>query len=139
MHTPPRLLCVALGGALLTQLAACGTLFYPERRGQIDGKLDPVVFALDAVGLLLYIVPGLIALGIDFATGAIYLPGGEKYTVAPTRLREALDERGQVNRQQLRGIIREATGQDAPLDHPQLIEQRGSQAHLSALGLRPSA
>src|SRR5690606_7269611 len=32
MRTPPRLLCVALGGALLTQLAACGTLFYPERR-----------------------------------------------------------------------------------------------------------
>ena len=139
MRTPPRLLCVALGGALLTQLAACGTLFYPERRGQIDGKLDPVVFALDAVGLLLYIVPGLIALGIDFATGAIYLPGGEKYSVAPERLREAVDDQGQVNRQRLRGIIREASGQDLPLDHPQLIEQRGSEAHLSALGLRPSA
>ena len=139
MRTPPRLLCVALGGALLTQLAACGTLFYPERRGQIDGKLDPVVFALDAVGLLLYIVPGLIALGIDFTTGAIYLPGGERYTVTPERLHEALDERGQVNRQRLRGIIREASGQDLPLDHPQLIEQRGSEAHLSALGLRPSA
>jgi hypothetical protein len=139
MRTPPRLLCVALGGALLTQLAACGTLFYPERRGQIDGKLDPVVFALDAVGLLLYIVPGLIALGIDFATGAIYLPGGETYSVAPERLREAVDDRGQVNRQRLRGIIREASGQDLPLDHPQLIEQRGSEAHLSALGLRPSA
>jgi hypothetical protein len=139
MRTPPRLLCVALGGALLTQLAACGTLFYPERRGQIDGKLDPVVFALDAVGLLLYIVPGLIALGIDFATGAIYLPGGEKYSVAPERLREAVDNQGQVNRQRLRGIIREASGQDLPLDHPQLIEQRGSEAHLSALGLRPSA
>lgn len=139
MRTPPRLLCVALGGALITQLAACGTLFYPERRGQIDGKLDPMVFALDAVGLLLYIVPGLIALGIDFATGAIYLPGGEKYSVAPERLREAVDDQGQVNRQQLRGIIREASGHDVPLDHPQLIEQRGSQAHLSALGLRPSA
>lgn len=139
MRTPPRLLCVALGGALLTQLAACGTLFYPERRGQIDGKLDPVVFALDAVGLLLYIVPGLIALGIDFATGAIYLPGGETYSVAPERLREAVDNQGQVNRQRLRGIIREASGQDLPLDHPQLIEQRGSEAHLSALGLRPSA
>lgn len=139
MRTPPRLLCVALGGALLTQLAACGTLFYPERRGQIDGKLDPVVFAMDAVGLLLYIVPGLIALGIDFATGAIYLPGGEKYSVAPERLRGTVDDQGHVNREQLRGIILEASGHDVPLDHPRLIELRGGEPHLSALGLRPSA
>lgn len=139
MRTPPRLLCVALGGALLTQLAACGTLFYPERRGQIDGKLDPVVFALDAVGLLLYIVPGLIALGIDFATGAIYLPGGEKYSVAPEALRDAVDNQGQVNRQRLRAIIREDSGRDLPLDHPGVIEQHGSVEQLAAYGLRPSA
>lgn len=138
MRTPPRLLCIALGGTLLTQLAACGTLFFPERRGQIDGKLDPVVFALDAFGLLLYIIPGLIALGIDFATGAIYLPGGEKYSVAPERLRDAMDDQGHVDRQQLRDIIRETSGRDVPLDHPMLIEQRGSEAHLSALGLRPA-
>ncbi|HTN30082.1 MAG TPA: polyribonucleotide nucleotidyltransferase [Pseudomonas sp.] len=139
MRTPPRLLCVTLGGALLTQLAACGTLFYPERRGQIDGKLDPVVFALDAVGLLLYIVPGLIALGIDFATGAIYLPGGEKYSIAPEALRDAVDDQGQVNRQRLRAIIREASGLDLPLDQPGVIEQRGGVEQLAAHGLQPSA
>lgn len=139
MRTPPRVLCLALSGALFTQLTACGTLFYPERRGQIDGKLDPVIFALDAAGLIFYVVPGLIALGIDFATGAIYLPGGASYSVAPEQLQEAVDDRGQVNRQQLRGIIRQASGQDVPLDHPQLLEQRGDEATLSALGLRPTA
>ena len=27
--------------ALLTQITACGSIFFPDRRGQIDGKIDP--------------------------------------------------------------------------------------------------
>src|SRR5262249_7729458 len=55
-------------------LASCGTLLYPERRGQPVGRLDVGVVALDGVGLLLFLVPGVIAFLVDFATGAIYLP-----------------------------------------------------------------
>lgn len=62
--------------SLLIQIAACGTLLYPERRGQKTGQIDAGVAILDAVGLVFFIVPGLIALAVDFATGAIYLPAG---------------------------------------------------------------
>ena len=55
-------------------LASCGTLLYPERRGQPAGRLDVGVVALDGVGLLVFLVPGVIAFVVDFATGAIYLP-----------------------------------------------------------------
>ena len=55
-------------------LASCGTLIYPERRGQPAGRLDIGVVALDGIGLLLFLVPGVIAFAVDFATGAIYLP-----------------------------------------------------------------
>jgi hypothetical protein len=61
---------------LITQVTACGTLLYPERRGQTKGQIDIGVAALDAIGLLFFFVPGVVAFGVDFITGAIYLPGG---------------------------------------------------------------
>ncbi|MEM9101892.1 MAG: polyribonucleotide nucleotidyltransferase [Pseudomonadota bacterium] len=60
----------------LFQLSACGTLLYPERQGQTKGRIDPAVAILNGVGLLVFLVPGLVAFGIDFHTGAIYLPRG---------------------------------------------------------------
>jgi hypothetical protein len=50
-------------------------ILHPERRGQPPGgSLDWSIVALDAVGLLLFFIPGVIAFAVDFATGAIYLP-----------------------------------------------------------------
>ncbi len=63
---------LAAGGAVF--LASCGTLLYPERHGQPPGRLDVGVVVLDGIGLLVFLVPGLIAFAVDFATGAIYLP-----------------------------------------------------------------
>jgi len=60
---------------LIAQLAGCGTLMYPERRGQRGGRIDAGVAILDGIGLLFFIIPGLIAYAIDFSTGTIYLPG----------------------------------------------------------------
>lgn len=56
-------------------LSACGTIMYPERKGQIDGKLDSTVVILNGIGLLLFLVPGVIAFAVDFSNGTIYLPG----------------------------------------------------------------
>ena len=47
-----RIIGGALAVTLFTQLSACGTLFFPDRRGQIEGRIDPLVAALDAVGIL---------------------------------------------------------------------------------------
>ena len=59
----------------LSLVAGCGMILHPERRGQPPGGgLDWSIVALDAVGLLLFFVPGVIAFAVDFATGAIYLP-----------------------------------------------------------------
>ena len=62
--------------ATLLISTSCGTVIYPERRGQAAGRVDAAVAALDAVGLLFFLVPGVIAFAVDFATGAIYLPPG---------------------------------------------------------------
>ena len=68
----------ALAALLIAQLLACGTLLYPERRGQTSGRYDADVVLLDAAGLLLFIVPGVIAFAVDIMTGAIYLPPGQE-------------------------------------------------------------
>ena len=56
------------------QLVSCGTILYPERRGQKAGRLDVGVVLLDGLGLLFFLIPGVIAFAVDFATGTIYLP-----------------------------------------------------------------
>lgn len=69
-----RLLSLALCTIIVLQLVSCGTLLYPERRGQKSGQIDVAVVLMDAVGLLFFIIPGVIAFAVDFYTGSIYLP-----------------------------------------------------------------
>lgn len=59
---------------LIIALTACGTILYPERKGQIQGRIDPMVLALDGLGLIFYLIPGVIAFAVDFSNGTIYLP-----------------------------------------------------------------
>lgn len=138
MRSPLRVIGAILVVSLLTQLTACGSIFFPDRRGQIEGKIDPMVAALDAVGLLFYVLPGLIAFGIDFTTGAIYLPNAH-YSIAPQQLQDAIGSDGSVDTAKLKAIIQHETGLNLPLDNPRLIQQRGSLQQLAAFGLSPSA
>ncbi|WPC04499.1 polyribonucleotide nucleotidyltransferase [Pseudomonas benzenivorans] len=136
LHT--RIVGGVLAVTLFTQLSACGTLFFPDRRGQIEGKVDPVVVAMDAIGILFYVIPGLIAFGIDFATGAIYLPNGQ-YSMAPDTLKQAVDAEGRIDNAKLKALIERHTGHSLPLDDPRLIRHSGSVEQLAAFGLAPAA
>lgn len=138
MHTRPRILGGLLAVALVTQLSACGTLFFPDRRGQLEGRIDPLVAGLDAIGILFYVIPGLIAFAIDFATGAIYLPEGQ-YSVAPQTLEKAVGADGRIDLVRLKAVIEAETGRSLPLDDPRLIHHSGSPEQLAAFGLRPAA
>jgi hypothetical protein len=93
---------------------------------------------LNAVGLLFYVIPGLIAFGIDFATGAIYLPDNQ-YSMAPEKLQEAIGADGQIDQARLKAIIEKEIGRSLPLDDPRLIQHNGSMEQLAAFGLRPAA
>ncbi|UTW06599.1 polyribonucleotide nucleotidyltransferase [Pseudomonas benzenivorans] len=138
MHKQTRLIGGVLAATLLTQLSACGTLLYPDRRGQIEGRVDPVVVALDAIGILFFVIPGLIAFGIDFATGAIYLPNGQ-YSMAPETLKQAVDAEGRVDNAKLKALIEQHTGHSLPLDDPRLIQHSANLEQLAAHGLTPAA
>ena len=136
MRTQQKILGGLLSLALISQLAACGTIFYPERRGQVSGRIDPAIAVMDAIGLLFYIIPGLLAFAVDFITGAIYLPGGKQVQVDPQLLQQAVKPDGSIDNLRLQRIIQEQTGQSLPLDNPYLIEQRGTPQQLASLGLQ---
>lgn len=114
MRLPSRLIGGVLVATLLTQLSACGSIFYPDRRGQIDGKIDPAIAVLDAVGLLFYIIPGLIAFAVDFATGAIYFEPGHTAQIDPAKLKQAIGPDGQVDNHKLQAILESELGRDFP-------------------------
>lgn len=124
---------ILLSTTLVTQLTACGTIFYPERRGQISGEIDPGVAILNGMGLLFYIIPGLIAFAVDFATGAIYFPD-ERYSLAPERLNQALDADGQVDPLKLKAILHQDLGVDLPLEQALQVSQPPA-AQLALLGV----
>jgi hypothetical protein len=67
---------VAVIIALVFQLSGCGTILHPERKGQKSGRLDIGIVVLDTIGLLFFLIPGIIAFAVDFSNGTIYLPGG---------------------------------------------------------------
>ena len=76
-----RTLHLCLVALLVVHLVGCGTLLYPDRRGQPAGRFDADIVILDAIGLFFFLVPGVIAFAVDLTTGAIYLPHGQKSKV----------------------------------------------------------
>jgi len=66
---------------LILVTTGCGAIFYPERSGNTH-KIDPKVAVSDGVGLLFFIIPGVVAYAIDFSTGCIYLSGGGTSTTS---------------------------------------------------------
>lgn len=71
------------------------------------------VILLDGLGLLVFFLPGVVAFAVDFATGAIYLPGGRKAQLTPEE------------QEQLLGIAKEN-----PNKVPQKITEKLTQAQL---------
>jgi hypothetical protein len=70
-----KMFYVLICGVLIFQLVGCGTIMYPERKGQKSGRIDSGVAILDGIGLLFFFIPGIIAYAVDFSNGTIYLPG----------------------------------------------------------------
>ncbi len=67
--------CLVLLVTIFFCLAAngCGTIFHPRRSTETpSNRIDGTAMVLDCVLLIFWIIPGVIALAIDFGTGAIY-------------------------------------------------------------------
>jgi hypothetical protein len=101
-------------------LASCGTILYPERNGQRAGQIDPLVAVLDGVGLLFFLIPGVIAFAVDFNNHSIYLPhgharrAGSSHEYSRTRITAKLD------RAVIENFVRTETGTPINLRQPNM-------------------
>jgi len=113
--------------ALIINLTACGALLYPERMGQRhSGQVDIKVAVLDGIGLLFFIVPGVIAFAVDYSQGTIYLPPrfGENET---DKNMKVVTTDKQIDNDYLESMIEKAYNLNVDLDADStLIEQRPS-------------
>lgn len=98
-------------GVTITALTGCGTLFHPERKGQMGGRIDPVVAIANGVGLLFFIIPGVIAYAVDFSNGTIYLPSGHASAGV-----ETLPMDQDMNVAELERLLSEKSGKTVSLD-----------------------
>ncbi|MDP6179807.1 MAG: hypothetical protein QGG48_07950 [Desulfatiglandales bacterium] len=93
-------------------------------RGQTHGRIDVGVAVLDGIGVLLFVVPGLIAFAVDFETGAIYLPGGKRAESLTSKADDMLVIRVDPNdltRQRIEEIASREIG------YPIRLDQRNAQ------------
>ena len=120
---------IAVLAATTLCYTSCGTLLYPERRGQTGGRIDPGVAILDGVGLVFFIIPGIIAFAIDFADGAIYLPPDDKKSVqgTPSDMVDMVAipvDKQELTKAHIETLVREYTGKDIDLSSPDVVATR---------------
>ncbi len=73
-----RTLRAIAAGTMLTvgtSSLGCGYILYPQRRGTQAGVIDTGTMVMDLLWLLAGVVPGVVALIVDFSSGAIYVSG----------------------------------------------------------------
>lgn len=93
--------------------SGCGTVLYPERAGQGKGQLDVGIVVLDALWVLVGVIPGIVAFAIDFGNGCIYLPEptGDAVTKVPVPPNKKAD---------YDAVFTEVAGRPVALDDPAL-------------------
>ena len=110
----------ALCAVLIFQLVGCGTILYPERKGQKGGRIDVGVALLDGVGLLFFLIPGIIAYAVDFNNGTIYLPGTFLGALEIEDLKEVKFDPKQSTMASIEDIVQRETGYDVSLYQSQM-------------------
>lgn len=112
-----KLLCIFIFIALMMQISACGYILHPDRRGQTGGRIDIGIVALDGIGLLFFLVPGIIAFAVDFSTGCIYLPSGNSSANPDNdNIKVVQVDPDELDEQAINKIITRETGLSAGFD-----------------------
>jgi hypothetical protein len=118
---------VSVCAVLVFQLVGCGTIMYPERKGQKSGKIDAGVAILDGIGLLFFLIPGVIAFAVDFNNGTIYLPGTAMNTLDPNTIKQVKFDPKVSTRASIERMIKEETGTTISWSQPDMqITKLGS-------------
>lgn len=109
----------------LPLLSSCGTILYPDRAHQAErGNLDPAIIILDGIGLFFFLVPGIIAFAVDFATGAIYFPADQEPGDRERTIFDRIDSQARLNQGAIERIAGRRAGQKVDLNRKDVLAMR---------------
>lgn len=74
------------------------------------------IAVLDGIGLLLFIIPGIIAYAVDFSNGTIYLPGTYRGSLDIKDLKQVKFDPKKYTNATIEKIIKDETGYEVKLD-----------------------
>ena len=125
-----KFLAVTILALLLFEVTSCGSIIYRERVFERHSRrIDPKVAIMDGILTFFFLVPGLVAFGIDFATGAIFLPHGRKAWSKvddPNDITVVQVDPEKLDKEMIEKILSEYTGKKVILDEQDLQVFTGS-------------
>lgn len=107
----------------------CGYILHPERRGHHGGTISGTTLVLDCLWLLVFVVPGVIFLVVDFTSGAMYVSGGGVIADANGKVKVKLNDSKEAKTLRLRVVdttsklvLDERVVQVGPTIHDKMVE-----------------
>ncbi len=106
----------------------CGYILHPERRGNKGGAISGTTLLMDCLWLLVFIVPGVVFLIVDFTSGAMYVNGGGVRVLASGAVKVDVNDSKVAKTLQIRvvdssnRVIDEKTAQIGPGIHGRSVE-----------------
>ncbi len=95
-------------------------------------KIDPIVAVADAIGLLFFFIPGVIAFAVDFNNGTIYKSGKRHSSLTPAELK-SVSPNGKLDKAALSVLMSKKLGLAVNLDASSLqMKKFTSEAELLA-------
>jgi len=120
----------AVLSVMVLYIASCGTILHPERKGQKSGEIDTKIAIYDAIGLIFFLIPGIVAFAVDFSNGTIYLPPGEEKSSSMVPIYD-LDKmiaiktgKKNLTEDDIESVIKEYTGKTVDISSPNVVFKR---------------
>ena len=125
-----KMLSLSLCAVFLLNIVSCGYILYPERKGQTGGKIDAGVAVLDGLGLLFFIIPGIIAYAVDFSSGCIYLPDS---TASSNEGGDGglniVEVDGEITQEKIEQVLKDHASLDLDLDETYILSEKAQSAN----------
>lgn len=120
-----KIVMILLAGAFLLQLTACGTLFHAERKSRKPStQIDPVVLVLDCCGFFFGIIPGVVALVLDYNNKTLYYSTSEVKNASLDRMDRSqmiAVHMDSMDRASIERVLSERLGREVHLDEMRLV------------------
>ncbi len=120
-----KIVLILLAGTFLLQLTACGTLFHAERKNRTPStQIDPVVLVLDCCGFLVGIIPGVVAIVLDYNNKTLYYSKSELKNASLDRMdrsRMIAVRMDDMQRETVERVLSERLGREVHLNEMRLV------------------